>query len=288
MSRVARGASFAAVLVCALLVVGCGGVSPRRAETPLPAGCDVSADPGARGPSTHAWRHAKRRLAELRSSLGGSAPHTLRLAVKLREPFTGRVMDARGAVALSPPSALRMILLGPGGTTALDLWANEDRFRFAVPAIDLLRRGDAATPRDQMRGLPVDFLTWWLLRPAYGSLLWYARAGAADRFVLRDGPAIVELCALDEGGVVARRTTWSAKGRGDGASAARVEPILLDEETVTATRRGCGPVRYTQASTGLSVGVECEGEETERAPNPRAFVDPDAPEPSGGGDGGGG
>ena len=82
------------------------------------------------------------RLSNLRRSLRGVGPHTLRLAVKLREPFTGRTMEARGAVALSPPSALRMILLGPGGTTALDLWARDDEFRFAVPAIDLLRRGD--------------------------------------------------------------------------------------------------------------------------------------------------
>src|SRR4029079_240686 len=108
------------------------------------------------------------------------------------------------------------ILLGPGGTTALDLWAKDDQFRFAVPAIDLLRRGDASTPREQMRGLPVDFLKWWLLRPAEGSLLWHERKGPAERFVLRDGPAIVDLCALDDGAVIARRMTWGG-GPGSGA-----------------------------------------------------------------------
>lgn len=197
-------------------------------------------------------------------------------------------MEARGAVALSPPSALRMILLGPGGTTALDLWARGEQFRFAVPAIDLLRRGDASTPRDQMRGLPVDFLRWWLLRPADGSLLWHELRGGADHFVLRDGPAIIDLCAQSDGSLVARRTTWASAVGADARTAARSnERAIIDVETVSATRRGCGPVQYTQASTGLEVGVQCEGEETRRAPNPRAFVDPDAPEPEETNEGGG-
>jgi hypothetical protein len=45
---------------------------------------------------------------------------------------------------------------------------------------------------------------------------------------------------------------------------------------VIAERVGCGTVRYAQASTGLLVTVTCEGEERDRAPDPRAFIDPDA------------
>ena len=209
------------------------------------------------------WRWARQRLADLKSKAGATRSRTLRIALALREPVTGRTLQARGAVALAPPSALRMILLGPGGTTALDLWSKGDRFRFEVPAIDLLRRGDARTSRQQMRGLPVGFLRWWLLRPLDGQLAWHQREAGGDRFVLRDGDVIVRAFVADDGRITARRTT---PGRG-GAPA--------DEETVSAARLGCATARYTQSSTGLDIVVRCEGEETSKPPDPRAFEDPD-------------
>ncbi|KYF90611.1 hypothetical protein BE20_17135, partial [Sorangium cellulosum] len=211
----------------------------------------------------------------------GAGPRTLRVRLALREPRTGQVLEARGAIAIAPPAidgrapaaggaaegALRMILLGPGGTTALDLWARGDRFRFAVPALDLLKRGDASTPRASLRGLPVDFLRWWMLHPAAGTLLWYERAASTASFVLRDGDAVIDLRVDDRGLIGARRTTWAAEG---------ARRRKLDEEVVIAEGVGCGHVRYAQASTGLLVTVTCEAEERDRAPDPRAFVDPDA------------
>ena len=214
-----------------------------------------------RAPTLAEWKAARARLTSLRAQV---APRTLRVALALREPVSGRVLEARGALAIDPPASLRMILLGPGGTTALDLWIQGDRFRFAVPAIDLLKRGDASSPREARRGLPVDFLRWWLLRPAGGRLLWAAREAATDHLVLRDGDAVVDLRVDDGGAVSARRATWTPSPT----------PRLLDEETVSAERLGCGQVRYRQASTGLEVTVRCEGEEP-APPNPRAFVDPD-------------
>lgn len=287
--RSARGVALQAALALAgaSVVAGCAGGStaaaglgsrfPAAIEGAPPECAGVLDDDagGGRGapeiPSLAEWKLARSKLAEVRSKLGRKSPHTRRLALKLREPFTGRVMEARGAVALAPPSALRMILLGPGGTTALDLWVKEDRFRFSVPALDLLRRGDASTSRAQMRGLPVDFLKWWLLRPADGTLLWHERAEGADRFVLRDGAAIINLCVSDRGALLARRTTWANE---PGSSSDR---RIADEEIVIAERPGCAPVRYAQATTGLEIAVTCEGEETEREPSPRAFEDPDAP-----------
>ncbi|HRI71576.1 MAG TPA: hypothetical protein PK156_45395, partial [Polyangium sp.] len=165
-----------------------------------------------------------------------------------------------------------MILLGPGGTTSLDLWVHDDKFRFAVPAIDLLRRGDAHTPRSDMRGLPVDFLRWWLLRPTSGTLLWHVFRDTGTRFVLRDGPAIVDLHVAPSGRVTARRTTWESSP--DKPRQRR----KVDEETLEADKFGCGVVKYQQSSTNLRVTVTCESEDTERPPNPRAFVDPDTPE----------
>src|SRR4051812_8051893 len=177
--------------------------------------------PPLRDPTLAEWKAARRRLDTLRAAV---VPRTLRVAVALREPFTGRVLEARGALAIAPPASLRMILLGPGGTTALDLWIQGDRYRFAVPAIDLLKRGDASSPREARRGLPVDFLRWWLLHPAEGSLLWASRAASIDRLLLRDGEAIVDLHVSDAGAVSARRTTWTSLPT----------RRALDEETVEA------------------------------------------------------
>ncbi len=216
-------------------------------------------------PTVAEWRGAFDELGRVRASAGGA--YTRKIALELREPRSGRVLSARGAVAVAPPGGLRMILLGPGGTTALDLWVQGDRFRFAVPAIDLKRRGDLRGPREERRGLPVDFLSFWLLRPAGGQLLWHGREEGAERFLLRDGAALVDLRVLGGGRIRARRTTWSADGE-----------QKLDDETVEAEGLGCAEVRYHQRSTGLEVTVRCEGE-MRGAPPARALADPEE-EPS--------
>lgn len=220
-------------------------------------------------PTLAEWSHARARLAELRASaLGEAGPRTLRLRVGLRSPLGGAWMEARGAAAVAPPDALRMILVGPGGTTALDLWMHGVVSRVAVPAANLVHRSDrpsALTPR----GLPFDFLRGWLLRPLAGTLLWYGESPDAERFVLRDGDAIVSLVARAGGAVSLRRETWA--GCVAGASEACHRSEL---ETVEATALGCAKARYEQQSTGLAVEVTCEGIEP-RPPNPRAFDDPD-------------
>ncbi|MFO0589462.1 MAG: hypothetical protein U0441_18130 [Polyangiaceae bacterium] len=223
-------------------------------------------------PTLAEWRSALADLRALKIAASGEGPRTLKLALAMREPFTGRRTEARGAVALSPEQrAVRMILVGPGGTTAFDLWMAADRFRVSVPAIDLLRRGDASTPRAEMRGLPVDFLRFWLLDPTRGDLRWAERAPERTRYWLRDGAAIVTLDVAKTGAVTAERRTWlPAK---DGAPL-----VLLDDEKVTADKFGCGRAHYTQASTGVEIDITCEGVEPS-PPSERAFLDPDAPEP---------
>jgi hypothetical protein len=224
------------------------------------AGCASPAPATPIAPTAHAWRRALDRLAEIRKA--AAVARTDRIALDVVEPRTGHHLTARGAVAIAPPRALRMILLGPGGTTALDIWIGGDRFRFALPALELVKRGSLSAPRAPRRGLPVDFLASWFLHPFEGALLWHARAPSADRFVLRDGSAIVDLVAHDDGRMNVRRITWSGGER-------------IDEETVSAERIGCGAVRYHQASTGLDVSVRCEGQ-TLGEPAPRALADPDA------------
>ncbi|EYF08963.1 hypothetical protein [Chondromyces apiculatus] len=241
----------------------------------LPEGAHLGRADVTTPPSADAWRSARERLHALRAEAQGLSARTLRVRFMLREPRSGRVLEARGAVAINPmldpdsagqtPGALRMILLGPGGTTALDLWTRGNAYRFALPALDLLLRGDATAETERPRGLPVDFLRWWLLRPASGDLVWYERAGATDVYVLRDGDATIELLARQGGAIAARRSTFRKVGA----------QHLRDEEIVIADRMGCGTVRYGQSSTGLLATIHCE-DEARTAPNPRAFEDPDA------------
>jgi hypothetical protein len=233
----------------------------------LAAGCAPLPVPVSPAPiSLGDWRRALEELAALGGRKTEDGPRTYKLALALREPVTGRRMAARGAVAIAPKErAVRMILVGPGGTTAFDLWIQADRFRVSIPAVDVLRRGDARTPKAEMRGLPVDFLRWWLLDPTRGELLWTE----GGRYVLRDGTAITDLVVHANRGVEARRDTWSERAAGG-----KEAPVLLDEEKVTADRIGCGKARYTQASTGVEIEITCEGVEP-NPPSERAFVDPD-------------
>lgn len=211
------------------------------------------------------WQSARARLAELAREASSEAPRTRQIAVSLREPYTGRVMEARGAVAVAPSeNALRMMLLGPGGTTALDLWIRDDEYRFAVPALELLRRGDRHTPVRETRGMPVSFLRWWLLDPFQGKLLWAEREEGDERYVLRDDEAIVHVTRKAGGGVRAERTVWSDEP----------DRRVIEREVVVASGLGCDEVEYRQQSTGLEVTVRCESE-SPGIPNPRAFEDPD-------------
>ena len=94
-------------------------------------------------PSAHEWTRLRERLAITRDA-APERPYTERVVVAMREPRTGKVFQARGAVAVDPGHALRMILIGPGGMTALDAWVTDDHFRVVVPPISLERRGGAA------------------------------------------------------------------------------------------------------------------------------------------------
>lgn len=100
------------------------------------------------------------------------------ITIGIRDLASGRGFTGRGVVIVLPRHALRMILLGPGGTTAMDVWMVDGRFRVAIPALSRVARGDSSTPRAQMRGMPVDLL-WRLLVDPFGSIA-YARSGHPD------------------------------------------------------------------------------------------------------------
>jgi len=180
----------------------------------------------------------------------------MNVTLEIEQPLMAGRMRARGAIAVAPPNALRMILLGPGGTTALDLWVCGDQFRFEIPALDLVRRGDARTPRTELRGLPVDFLRWWLLDPFGGQLLTVQKApDGSHRYYRRSDERVAR---FDYAG-------------GD-LSAAR--GLANDREEVVAEPGACAVVKYSQRAIGLEVEVRCE-KIVSTTPPARAFADPD-------------
>jgi hypothetical protein len=211
-------------------------------------------------PSLAQWRATRRALAELRSDYAPARAYTMNVTLELTEPYTGQQLRARGAVAVSPAEqALRMILLGPGGSTVLDLWVCRDRYRLLLPTANVRRHGDSATPAHEQRGLPIEFLRWWLLRPLDGELLCAVDAERGRRYLLRDGDAVVDVLAGRSPGLDVERRSGG------------------DRERVASEGPGCASVRYQQASTGIDITVRCEKLDPSRPPAAAAFADPDDP-----------
>jgi hypothetical protein len=203
------------------------------------------------------WTLSRDRLARMRGNLP-RRPYVERVQVGLVDPRTGKLYQARGAVAVSPDRAARLVLVGPGGVTALDLWVTRDRFRFAIPSINLERRGGLAS--SEARGLPIGFLRWWFLSPLHGELVLARSTKSEVAFLLRDGSAIVSMRTDGERFVAVRRQgghleglEWSARGLAPHAGA-----------------HG----RYVDGEWGMHVHVVVE-EVLVEEPDPAAFFDPD-------------
>lgn len=205
-----------------------------------------------------AFIEARDRLASISRSV--PVERTEKISLTIEAPYLPADIRARGAVAVRTPDSLRMILLGPGGTTAMDLWSHGERFRFAIPALERTIVGDASTPLEKKRGLPVDFLRWWMLRPLGGKLLAARRVGDDLEILLDDDGRVTTATLKDDGQVMAHRRWWS-EGRG-----------VVDEEWLEATGLGCATVRYRQRSTSISVVAVCESRR--EGASARAFEEP--------------
>jgi len=203
------------------------------------------------------WTIAHERLARLRTGRP-SRPYVERVRLAISDPRTGRQYQARGAVAVSPGKAARMILVGPGGTTALDVWVTKERFRFAVPAIKLEKRG--GIDPEEAKGLPIGMLRWWFLSPLAGRLLVARSTQSESAWILRDGTATVTVRSDGQRFVALRREGESLEG---------IEWIS----------RGLVPQsgehgRYLEGRFGLRVEVVVE-ELMDNEPDADAFADPD-------------
>ena len=212
----------ATVLACAL-AIGCA--KPVESSAPL---------------SPDAFLRASDKLAALDAALTKERTATIRL--EIRAPYLPGDVSSRGAVAIRPPDDLRMMLLGPGGSTAMDVWLQGDRFRMEIPAIERVVRGDVSTPAADRRGLPIDFFRWWLLRPFAGKLHAARDTPRGLEVLIHQDDAWIELLFLADGSIEASRRS------------------RVDKERLTASKVGCGRTAYTQESTKLEAVVECERE----------------------------
>jgi hypothetical protein len=219
------------------------------------------------------WPVLQAELARLRLA----APRrswAARVSVTMREPGAGRSIHGRGAIAVTPGRAVRMILVAGPGTTMLDAWVTGERWRLDLPPLERVLRGGLDTPPD----LPIGFLRWWFFRPFDGMLVAASppastQTGAAPdspragpTWLLRDGTTSVELhedrCARGVELVASRR---SADGRVE-----RLESCSSGPEPSPGDQ-----VHYDDQKTGLAVEITLEAV-VEGGPPPEAFDDPDA------------
>ncbi len=251
-----RAAGTVLALVCSSAALGCGLAPPvTRAYTIVHGDPRRHAEVPAVGQAE--WTLSRERLGRIRSELP-QRPYVERVQIGMVDPRTGKVYRARGAVAVSPDRAARLVLLGPGGTTALDVWVTRDRFRLSIPSMSFEKRGGASF--SETRGLPIGLLRWWFLAPLEGKLVLARSSKEESVFLLRDGPATTTVRTDGERFVAIRREDgrlegleWSGRGLAPRAGA-----------------RG----RYIDGEWGVRVDVLVE-EVLPDEPDPEAFLDPD-------------
>jgi hypothetical protein len=211
------------------------------------------------GASEQTWTELRAALAAKRDAIGRD-PWAVRAGVTMRDSKHGRGIDGRGAIAVAPGRAVRMILVGGAGATVLDAWVTPERWRIAVPPVALVRRGGAEAPSD----LPVGFLRWWFFRPLEGTVVAASRTPPATTWLLRDGDAVVELreapCDRGTGTTAIRRVSGRAE---------RIDECRAGRAPAAGDR-----VRFEDEATGLVVRLDVEAL-AERPPAEDAFVDPD-------------
>ena len=204
-------------------------------------------------PTQAQWDEGHRRLEALRTTFPKTA-YTQPVTVDFREPYTRRRFEGRGAVGVDPGRAMRMILVGPAGEPALDVWVTRDAWRMSVPAIHLVKRGGREAPD----GMPIGFFRSWFIDPLGGDLL---AIGRHDDLVVRDREGgtldVSDVSFLPRPSAQVRRR----KGR-----ATERFGFALGKEGGTAS--------YVSESTKLAVEVKLGPVQSE-PPDPQAFEDPE-------------
>jgi len=244
-------------LVVALGAVGCVRGLPYTvvAEEQVPA-------PPL--PTQAEWVEASALWRRLREG-APRRPYVERIRLRVKDPRTGKLVQVRGAVAVHPGKAARMLLVGPGGTTAVDLWVTPERWRVSIPAAQIERRG--GRDLDDALGLPIGFARWWLLAPVEGELIFAQSSGVGGKgkklWFRTSANGVVTIDAPGEFLVATRRAP-------DGRRDSVIWP--------SASPSPSAPLEasYHDLTLGLTVDVAIEAVMPDE-PDPAAFVDPDAP-----------
>lgn len=240
--------------VVALVLIGLAGCAP----SPSPARWVP--------PSREELTAARAWLDALRDELG---PRTEEVAMTIEAPLLPGAIRARGAVAIAPGRAARVVLLGPGGTTAADLWMDRARHRLAIPAREEVVRGERG---DALRGMPLELFRTWFLEPLDGELL--------DASI--DDDVLVAVLRTEDATVFVRAERGTPISAGDlriervplAAPGARAEGGERDVETIHAPHgTTCGRVSYTRPRVGMRAEIACASRKPGVAE--RALVDPD-------------
>jgi hypothetical protein len=224
-------------------------------------GCAAPRTPAWQPPSRAELEEAHTRLTAWRAALG---PRTEEVRIAVEAPLLPVDVRARGAVAAVPGTALRMILVGPGGGTAADLWMDRDRHRLAMPARDEVLRGVRG---DTSPLVPLDLLRAWFLEPLAGDVLDASVEPEGLTVVLGTPEAVVFATFAGDGSMVLERVPRAWRGASP------------DLERIRASGTGCGEVVYERPRTGVRATIACEGRRQDV--NARALVDPDAAEDGG-------
>jgi hypothetical protein len=208
------------------------------------------------GATESQWPSLRRALDEVRAARRG-----LPWAVGVRATMhaSGHALEARGAMAVAPGRAVRVILTGGPGATVLDVWATAERWRVASPPAGLLRRGGSEDPLD----LPVGFLRWWFVEGLRGTLFAGSLGEGTELWLLRDGDVVLELRRSIADRSVRLEVVRRAHGRTEQVEEKKGGRALQPGDRVTYSADG-----------GLEVVLEVESV-SPLPPAEEAFDDPD-------------
>jgi hypothetical protein len=227
------------------------------------AACVTARPPPWVHPTGEEWREARTDLERLKTSVP-HAPYVAAVSTTLRDAHSGRTLDGRGAIAIAPGQAVRMILVGGAGATVLDAWVTRNQWRIAVPPLDVVKRGGSEDPGD----LPVGFLRWWFVTPFDGMLFAASVGNCRELWLLRDRNAVIDLRLTPWGG--GRRVTAVRRLRGH---AERIEELSIGRSPLEAAAGD--RVAYFDETTGLRVTLAVESIAA-APPDPAAFDNPDS------------
>ena len=240
-----------------------GALGACLAASLVALGCTARPEPW-RSPDAATFEHLRGELLEQRARRP-ARPWAAGIHVLLHEPRTGRVIEGRGAMAVAPGRAVRMILLGGAGSTMLDVWVSAERWRVAAPPLGVLRRGTIEPP-----DLPVGFLRWWFTEPLAGALVAAEQAPSGPEWLLRGAHGVVRLasapCPRGQGLLASRR----AGGEDERVLECRADVAMTAGDYAA----------YEARPSGLSIDLRIESVSAS-PPEDAAFVDPDDPAAAG-------